>query len=110
MVAEWLRRATRKEGDLGWSLIHPRTRTEVIGSHEAYRAAILNADWSLMTYSIGDVVTADGDYDVTVVVPGGRTAVPERIFEWNLIEPGDDPVNLNVTVIISPNGGAWGIR
>jgi hypothetical protein len=108
-VAAWLDRITQKEGDLGWSLIHPRTRT-TIGSEAVYRSTVLSADWTELEYVVGDVITSDGDYDVAVSIPGGLASVPARIIEWDLLEFYGDQTTMNVTVIIAPDGGSWGIR
>ena len=114
IVQEWLQEAGTGADDLGWSLLFPNVRTDIIKSEDIYREAITTADWTKMHYTIGPVRTDDGEYRVGVTVPGGIGAVPAPMRDWGLIQfPSTDGVPSDdgfMTVRIDPSGFPWGIQ
>jgi hypothetical protein len=114
IVKQWLDQVQHRTGDLGWSLLYPSIRTDLIGSPHAYAQAVRAADWRRVRLSVGDVRTVDGEYRVSVHVNGGSSAVPRFMHEWGLIQfsevdgvPAEDGL---IVVRIDPNGGPSGIQ
>jgi hypothetical protein len=114
IVDLWLEQAQQRTGDLGWSLLYPSIRTELIGSQLAYVQAVHASDWSGVRFSVGDVRTVDGEYRVSVHVDGGSRAVAPFMLEWGLIQfPEVDGVPTEdgfIGVRIDPNEGPSGIQ
>lgn len=113
-MQRWLQEASSGTGDLGWSQLYPSVRTDIIKSEDFYRDAITTADWTKMQYTIGPVITKDGEYRVGVTVQGGIGAIPAPMRDWGLIQfPPTDGVPTDdgfMTVRIDPSGFPWGIQ
>lgn len=114
IVEQWLLEASTQTGDYGWSMLFPNVRTDLIHSEEAYRDAIVGADWSKLRYAVGRVSTRDGEYRVNVWVQGGAESIPAPLRRWGLIQFGStDGVPSDegyVAVRIDPSGWPWGIQ
>lgn len=112
-IDRWFELARSGQDDFGWSLLHPRARSDIIGSIEAYREAMAAIDWSGFEYGVVGGRLHDGRYKVDVRVAGGRASIPEPICRWGLIRfaPVDGELTDvgTVTVRIPPLGGESGI-
>jgi hypothetical protein len=64
------------------NVLYPTTRTDLIGSDDAYRAALGAADWSTVEYEITGVRADDGEYRVEIDV---REA-PAVLEDWSLVQ------------------------
>jgi hypothetical protein len=112
-IDRWFELARSGQNDFGWSLLHPRGRSDLIGSIEAYREAMAAIDWSGFEYEVVGGRLHDGRYKIDVMVAGGRASVPLPICRWGLIQfaPVDGELTDvgTVTVRIPPLGGESGI-
>lgn len=113
MVDRWFELARSGQDDFGWWLLHPNTRTDLVGSIEVYRDTLFGVDWSDFDYEFGEVRLHDGHYKVDVHVIGGQATVPEPICRWGLIQfgaiDGQPSATGVMTVRIAPFGDDSGI-
>lgn len=114
MVERWLTAASSMTGDLGWSLLYPTVRSDIVRSEEVYRRTVLAAEWHGVRPVIKDVWLSDGEYRVVVLVPGGQARVPKFMLDWGLIQfvlrdgrPTDEGL---MVVRIEPIGSVAGIQ
>ena len=113
MVDRWFELAGSGEDDFGWWLVHPNTRTDLIGSIDVYREAMSWVDWPGFSYEVVVGRLHDGEYDIDVQVTGGQASVPEPLCRWGLIQfgtiDGQPSAIGSMTVRIAPFGEESGI-
>jgi hypothetical protein len=102
----WLRAASRQQGDDGWSLLYPSTRTDLFGSEERYRAEIEAAEWSGFGYRMLGATLHDGEYQVRVELDD---IPPDVLLDWGLMQMTSATVGF-VVVRIGVGSEASGVQ
>jgi hypothetical protein len=113
MVDRWFDLARSGQDDFGWWLLHPKARTDLIGSIDVYREALASVDWTGFVHEVVGGRLHDGRYKIDVRVDGGWANVPAPILGWGAFQfslvDGELSDVGTMTVRIAPLGGESGI-
>jgi hypothetical protein len=76
IAVDWLAAVSGSQEDRGWSLLHPLTQERIYGrSQEAYLSEVGAIDWSGFEWEIARRPIWDGNWLLTVDLPGETDAV-----------------------------------
>jgi hypothetical protein len=109
MVDAYFRAMSEGSADLGWSLLHPKSRREAFGDdYGRYEALVRAADWSRFRWSVLGVIADDPTlYLVDVRTPGGRAVIPRFLVEQEASRPAVLGVQADGDVITVPVRMDW---
>ena len=107
IAAEWLSALVSGSPDRGWSLLHPLAQDRLYsGDPSAYVAEVTAIGWTQFRWAIQSPTVWDGNYLVTIAVPGDKAPADElangRLIQ--LFDSDDGTQKAAITVRFDASG------